>query len=131
MKLCVSLITSARNPSLSRPRQVRDITGVYTRARARPSTGDALSKLHSAQLAYPAPSRGARAQMRAVRALHNVSEGNAQEGEDDGRKGASPGRRCTGQHREKEKSRKLKSVLVKELIEERRSLRSHVCNKNN
>jgi len=56
---------------------------VHTRARARPSTGDALSKLHSAQLAYPAPSRGARAQMRAVRALHNVSEGSAQEGEDD------------------------------------------------
>lgn len=54
-----------------------------THARARLSTGVALSGLHGAQLAYPAPSRSARAQMRVVRALHNVSEGDAQEGEDD------------------------------------------------
>lgn len=54
------------------------------RALARLSTGVALSGLHSAQLAYPAPSCSARAQMRAVRALHNVSEGDAQKGEDDG-----------------------------------------------
>jgi len=53
----------------------------HPRARARLSTGIALSGL---QLAYPAPSRSARAQMRAVRVLHNVLEGNAQKGEDDG-----------------------------------------------
>lgn len=71
--------TSARSLLPSRPRQVRDVTGVHTRAR--PSTGVALSGLYSAQLAYPAPSRSARAQMRAVRALHNVSEGDARKRE--------------------------------------------------
>jgi len=96
------------------------------RARARPSTGDALSKLHSAQLAYPAPSRGARAQMRAVRALHNVSEGSAQEGEDDEGRERPQGRRCIGQHREKERRKveNFKSVLVKKI--NRRSVKSCV-----
>lgn len=88
MKLCMY---RKLRPLETHRDQVCDITGVHMRARARLSTGVALSGLHSAQLAYPAPSRSARAQMRAVRALHNVSEGDAQKGEDDGGRERSPG----------------------------------------
>lgn len=56
--------------------------------------------------------------MRAVRALHNVLDGDVQEGEDDGGRERPWGDVAPDASWEREeKSRKLKFILVKKLIE--------------